>query len=728
MNGRTISVLLLCLVANTIAAKAQSNLNVDNTIKAGGSFNGSSVDTVNLQNGNLILHIPLPSDHPQRGGKIAPKHFLTLTAKTWRVNTPTANTFWWTPSFPCTGTSQGPCGQGPILLSDASFSMARTYVATSDATGGSEDITDPETLTTTWDGRVHRLITIATNGTNATLMVPSDDSGYRVELSYGSQLRSGGSATVIDREGNRYGGTFGLLQPCKVVQGASGGIKGSETTTTTCNYAFAVGSITDPNGNIYSGSTDTLGRPALPIPSPPAPGTTGGLTAPTQSGNLSGCYNSFGTPWVASLSYPAPNGATNQIRLCFAPYPNLVTSFSQPNVVQFQDQGNNSRPPVYLTNVFLPDGTQWQISYDNYGEITELVTPAGVSIRYQWQEVASPSCGDMTQVSRAVFTRTVRDINGNSFLWTYHWNAQAADGSLTNSVTDANGNETVHVFRTISAQAPRPDYCNFYETATRVYQGAASSNQLLKEVDTTYQVDATNQAVLPTAIQTAIYPGPQVSLVQKFYDSGNFAGVPTAGDLTQKLEYDFGPGAHGPLLRQTDIVYQWQADTSGAYNTANLLNLPALTVTCSPNSPTYNPSTTTPLTPCNQKTGSFTKLAETDSGYDDSARLFGSGITTQHVTAPSSVRGNPTSVGRWLNTSNSLVTSYTNWYDTGVIYQRIDPMTHKSTSSYSTAFAGAYPTQTCDPMGHCVSGNYDFNTGLPHRLHGPEPQFEHLRV
>jgi RHS repeat-associated protein len=279
-------------------------------------------------------------------------------------------------------------------------------------------------------------------------------------------------------------------------------------------------------------------------------------------------------------------------------------------------------------------------------------------------------------------------------------------------VTDANGNETVHVFRTISAQAPRPDYCNFYETATRVYQGAASSNQLLKEVDTTYQVDAANQAVLPTAIQTAIYPGPQVSLVQKFYDSGNFAGVPTAGDLTQKLEYDFGPGAHGPLLRQTDIVYQWQADTSGAYNTANLLNLPALTVTCSPNSPTYNPSTTTPLTPCNQKTGSFTKLAETDSGYDDSARLFGSGITTQHVTAPSSVRGNPTSVGRWLNTSNSLVTSYTNWYDTGVIYQRIDPMTHKSTSSYSTAFAGAYPTQTCDPMGHCVSGNYDFNTGL----------------
>jgi YD repeat-containing protein len=277
--------------------------------------------------------------------------------------------------------------------------MARTYVATSDATGGSEDITDPETLTTTWDGRVHRLITIATNGTNATLMVPSDDSGYRVELSYGSQLRSGGSATVIDRQGNRYGGTFGLLQPCKVVQGASGGIKGSETTTTTCNYAFAVGSITDPNGNIYSGSTDTLGRPALPIPSPPAPGTTGGLTAPTQSGNLSGCYNSFGTPWVASLSYPAPNGATNQIRLCFAPYPNLVTSFSQPNVVQFQDQGNNSRPPVYLTNVFLPDGTQWQISYDNYGEITELVTPAGVSIRYQWQEVASPSCGDMTQVS-----------------------------------------------------------------------------------------------------------------------------------------------------------------------------------------------------------------------------------------------------------------------------------------------------------------------------------------
>jgi RHS repeat-associated protein len=714
MSAKSLLVVLFIAVSAVATVEAQTNLNVDNTIKAGGSFDGSSVDTVNLQNGNLLLHIPLPVDHPQRGGKIAPKHFLTLAAKTWRVNDPAPNTLWWTPApgAPCLGTSQGPCGQGPVFLSDATFSMTRTYVATSDGSGAStEDISDPENLTT-WDSAGHQLITIATNGTNATVMVASDGSGYRIELSYGSQLKAGGSATVIDRDGNRYDGKFALSTACKVSQGAPGGVEGSQTSTLTCNYAFSVRSITDPNGNVYSGTTDTLGRPALAIPSLTAAGVSGATVGPTQNGDLSGCFNSFGTPWVAFFSYPAPNGATEQIKVCFSPYPNLVTSFSQPNVVQFQDQHNTTRQPVYLTNIFLPDGTQWQISYDSYGEITSLSTPAGATIKYKWREVASPSCGGLTQVSRAVETRTLRDVNGNSFVWSYHWGTQASDGSLTNSVIDPNGNETVHTFKTISSQPPSSTYCNFFETGTRVYQGLASSNQLLKAIDTTYQVDSSNQAVLPTSIQTTIYPGGLVSLVQKFYDTGNFAGVATVGDPIQTLEYDFGSGAHGPLLRQTDTVYQWQADTAGSYKTANLLDLPASMVVCSPNNATYNPSTTTPLAPCNQKTGSFTKLEESDLAYDDPARLAASGVTTQHVSAPAAVRGNLTSSSRWLNTDGSFITKLTDWFDTGVPSKTTDPMGHASTFSYSAAFAGAYATGACDPLQHCVSSNYDFNTGL----------------
>src|SRR5262249_45755312 len=46
----------------------------------------------------------------------------------------------------------------------------------------------------------------------------------------------------------------------------------------------------------------------------------------------------------------------------------------------------------------------------------------------------------------------------------------------------------------------------------------------------------------------------------------------------------------------------------------------------------------------------------------------------------------------------------------------IDPLAHTTTHSYDPAYAGGYSTQTCSPttngVAHCVSGTYDFNTGL----------------
>jgi YD repeat-containing protein len=41
---------------------------------------------------------------------------------------------------------------------------------------------------------------------------------------------------------------------------------------------------------------------------------------------------------------------------------------------------------------------------------------------------------------------------------------------------------------------------------------------------------------------------------------------------------------------------------------------------------------------------------------------------------------------------------------------------HTTTHTYSSSYAGAYPTQTCSPtvnnITRCVSGTYDLNTGL----------------
>src|SRR5579864_5292280 len=105
-------------------------------------------------------------------------------------------------------------------------------------------------------------------------------------------------------------------------------------------------------------------------------------------------------------------------------------------------------------------------------------------------------------------------------------------------------------------------------------------------------------------------------------------------------------------------------------------------------------------------------MAETDYVYDESAYLTASNISTQHGSAPNPVRGNLTTASRWLNTSTSPVVSHTNWYDTGEVYQAIDPLGHTTTHSYESYYAGAYSTKTCNALSQCVSGTYDLSTGM----------------
>jgi len=47
------------------SAQEQPDLN---GFKPYGAYDGSGIDSVNLQTGNLIIHIPVPVLYPQRGG------------------------------------------------------------------------------------------------------------------------------------------------------------------------------------------------------------------------------------------------------------------------------------------------------------------------------------------------------------------------------------------------------------------------------------------------------------------------------------------------------------------------------------------------------------------------------------------------------------------------------------------------------------------------------------
>ena len=384
-----------------------------------------------------------------------------------------------------------------------------------------------------------------------------------------------------------------------------------------------------------------------------------------------------------------------------------------------------------------PNGTAWTFQYDSanandstsigYGDLLKIGFPTGGSITYTYESGTTYEgdydTGMLTTLSRLVATRTVDAGDGTGpHQWTYTWGgnpggtlvASSTDYEIENVVTSPLGDDTVHH---ITGFFGGP---SLYETQTRYYQGSHTSGTLLKTVNTDYSYssnpfDMGPQVVPPTAINvvpirvTTSLPNGLTSKVETDYDSNSFTfhdptwGLPlnpqqpfqnsmypgTLGTVLARRQYDSGVGAPGNLLNQTLTTYLWQNNSN--YLNANLLDLPASVVV---------------------QDGAGNKVTETDTTYDESQYLTASNITTQHQAAPNSVRGNLTTVSHWLNTSSNPVVTHTNWYDTGEVYQAIDALGNATTHSYDSYYAGAYPTKTCNALSQCVSGTYDFNSGL----------------
>src|SRR5215470_16667039 len=74
---------------------AQTPVDTGNGFKPWGSYDGSNLDSVNLENGNLLLHAPIIPTYPQRGS-LAPQLVLYVSSHAWQKkclagNPPTEN-------------------------------------------------------------------------------------------------------------------------------------------------------------------------------------------------------------------------------------------------------------------------------------------------------------------------------------------------------------------------------------------------------------------------------------------------------------------------------------------------------------------------------------------------------------------------------------------------------------------------------------------------------------
>lgn len=712
MHSFKLQLVLAIILVSSATAFGQTQPNLENGYKAYGSYGGSNIDTINTMNGNLMLHLPMPFSYPQRGGKLGLQNLLTISSKNWAVQCdPRPNG-----SVICYWTLGG--GQAPVIAEAGTgvgfdhtlnLSVHRTTIITTDIYRVSYR-TQSYTLSTA-DGATHFLWpgpnALGDSNGDPLSWESGDGSLYRLDLMEpDSTTGFPARGVLVDRNGNRYQISFSGECGEPVTDNNANG----STSVVTCRDASSTPSITDVNGNVLTllgtRQSDTMGRSFIT------------LSGATPTSDFSGCVSPTWPLASATLNtYPSANGSTNQLKACYANV-TIQTAFGisgsgASGPIQVSEGQNGMRPLPMLVSLILPDGTSWKIDYDSYGNVTRLGLPLGGSIDYTWQTIASPSCGSITSVSRAVATRTINDNNGHSFVWRYKYGA-LTNNTITNTVTvtdpAGNGNDTVHIFTALNG------LCSLlYETTTQEFQGAASGGQLLRQVDTSYQAPLPGQSFTPfaTAYTTTVYPSGKVKLVQRKPDTGpGSATWPSFGLVAQELEYDWGQGAPGPLLRETDTVYQWQKDSR--YLTANLLDLPASVVIVDPNSANNSKS----ACPVDGSGATKACAVETDYTYDEVNYLQnyeaanGALPAGTHAAAPNLVRGNLTSISRWLNTANAMVVSHTNWFDTGMVYQTIDPLNHASTQSYDLFYAGAFPTKTCDALNHCISGTYDFTTGL----------------
>src|SRR5579864_5798455 len=680
---------LLFLGGAGAPAAAQMPPDMENGFKHWGSYDGSSIDTVNMLNGGGMLHSLLVPGYGQRGD-LETAVFLSQNSKLWQVScqndaSGAVNCFW--------NSSNG----GVVLQQAPGLSLSRTTDKNASGTGTTTYSAFGYSVTSP-DGATHQLY--AEPGTadptgEATKFDAIDTTGYHLEMSVPDSNGVMSTATVIDRHGKQYVAIFGSTggqcsAPMPTNHLPAPGayqplIDDAPMGDQYCPQQAFAQQVTDSNGNRLSSSSssalDTLGRPM--------PFTTGNSTT-----DYSGCVTSHTMAWAYVLNYNAPDGTVRSAKLCYA-YINIQTAFGVSGIYEAQNYPSPHTIQVgELVTLVMADGSKWTFDYNSYGDLTLVGLPMGGSISYSWTTIAFPACDpNGGNVSRAIASRTLNVNNGHSYTWNYSWGT-ASNGSMANTSTDAAGNDTVHVFTALSGASA----CDFFETRTQYYQGTGAGRQLLKQVDTTYSVagfliesglGGAWGNVVPTSIQTTVYPSGKVSLVTKSYDTGLGTNAPIFGNVMTEKDYDWGQGSPGPLLRETDTTYQWQVNS--AYLAAHMLDLPASVVV---------------------KDSNGNRMAETDYTYDESVYLASSGITTLHGAAPSAVRGNLTTVKKWLNTTNTWITSHTNWYDTGEVYQAIDPLGNTTTHSYDSYYAGAYSTKTCNALSQCVSGTYDLNTGM----------------
>ncbi len=513
-------------------------------------------------------------------------------------------------------------------------------------------------------------------------------------------------------------------------------------------YLLGSNQYVDRNGNTLTYDSansrwlDTLGR-AIPLPPAGVPGTNmQPLMSPgTYTYSLPGVNGStvtytfvwkhLGDAGVLTtsqpLQYTADSGCNGS-----GPYsPNLFQSdpFTTHTCIQNADSVFN---PVVLYQIILPDQQAYTFTYDIYGEIDKVQLPTGGYERYQYQPgvIVSSAQAPYSQTSRHVVNRYVSASGTGSD--EAQWQYGGGGGSVTITAPDnSQVQRSMYVDSTADGWGYSPDGARAglaYDERTYSAPDGGGVRHMLRRTLTEWAMTGSN-AVGLLDVSKATRNARVTKQVELLLDTGGgsaLAKTTTCGydttyqfdvgvDQTSRSEYDFaavdqntaqtgdiGSMPTGALLRRTLTSY---LTGNASYRARNIVGLPAS------------------VTMQNASGGT---VAQTVMSYDESAyqlaNTYGMGAVTQW-SDPGSVRGNLTTTSRWLDSTNTWLSTHSQYDQAGSVVSIWDANGNQTQVAYSSTYAYAYPTSGTspvpDPTGQYGSTTsltsattYDFSTGL----------------
>ncbi len=639
----------LILLCSSVAI-AQTTPDVEQGVKPYGSYHGGDIDSVNLSNGNLILHVPLLS-YPQRGGQLPFTFYIQYNNKGYRA---VPND----PQHPNEGRHWVLQWSGVVVAPDHAVSFQ--YQKFQGILSGNTYTVYLCTITTV-DGSQHQL-------------TDCQDS----------------SARTIDTTGI-VGGMVGSTPSMVDRKGISQTLNGATT------------NITDTNGNYISvtssGWTDTMGRSIPGSSTATGPPVFNGPYPGLTTTNHNGCQGSVAA--ARKWTVPVPGGVTESYKFCYQNY-SYQTAFGVTGVSEA-----SGTVPV-LTQILLPNGTSWLFSYNSYLDLTYVGIPTKGSVSYNW---INPLPGIVT--GRAVSSRTVNDGIG-SYVTNYSYDTVCAswNGNCQTTVTDALQNDTVHVF-TNGYETEARWYQNS-GTGRTLLKTLDTTYSFTQNPFDLYTGATTWINVVPLTRTTTWPDGEVTETTYSYDSGGSFSfydvtsdnpDQPTTypivfGNVLHQFDYDYGSPSWGNLLRTTNTNYLWQGPNP-SYLTNNMLDLVSSTQVLDGYG---NPLTNTvygydesPLQASNVGEQKTTGLSFP--GNRTSVQRW---LNTGTFNCPNGVTGG----------SNSFVVSPTAYYDTGTASSTSDPCGNAITYVYDPAYYGAYPTTVTNALGQQTLYGYDLNTGV----------------